>query len=245
VIARAAVEPHIRVDRVSFAYPDGQPALHEVSFTAAPGEKVALVGPNGSGKSTLLLHLNGILRPVAGSVAICGLPLNDATVKQIRGWVGLLFQDPDDQLFSPRVYDDIAFASRYLGLSEGEVRQRVLRALDLVGMMAYVDRVPYHLSLGEKKRIALATILTTDTRILLLDEPTAGLDPRGRRELIALLETFTETTMLISTHDMRLAARLCSRAIVLDAGAIVADGAAETILYDRQLMERHGLETPA
>ncbi len=237
-------ESHIEVNQLTFHYPDGQPALLDISFSVAPHEKIALVGANGSGKSTLLLHLNGILRAISGSISICNLLLSDKTIPQIRGCVGLLFQNPDDQLFSPSVYEDVAFAARYMGLSEAEVKERVMQALEMVGMQSYVDRVPYHLSIGEKKRIALATVLTMDTRILALDEPSAGLDPRARRELIHLLKSFTQQTMLISTHDMRLAAELCTRVIVLDAGAIVASGKVETILYNRDLMEQHGLETP-
>lgn len=235
---------HVEVNQLSFQYPDGQPALREVSFSIEPGEKVALVGANGSGKSTLLLHLNGILRAATGSISICDRPLSDKTIPQIRRWVGLLFQNPDDQLFSPRVYDDVAFAARYRGLPEPEIKERVISALEMVGMGAYADRIPYHLSLGEKKRIALATVLTMDTRILVLDEPSAGLDPRARRELIQMLKSFTQQTMIISTHDMRLAAELCSRVIVLDAGQVAATGAVGTVLYNRELMEKHGLETP-
>ncbi|MCB9450662.1 MAG: ABC transporter ATP-binding protein [Anaerolineaceae bacterium] len=236
--------PDIEVHNLTFHYPDGHPALRDVGFSIAPGQKVALVGANGSGKSTLLLLLNGVLRASAGTISICGLPLSDKTIPQIRAWVGLVFQNPDDQLFSPRVYDDVAFAARYMGLPEPAVQERVAHALEQVGMAAYADRVSYHLSVGEKKRIALATVLTMDTRILALDEPSAGLDPRARRDLMQRLKTFAQQTLFISTHDMRLAAELCSHAIVLNAGEIVANGPAETILYDRELMERHGLETP-
>jgi energy-coupling factor transporter ATP-binding protein EcfA2 len=236
--------PLVEVENLSFDYPDGRTALRNISFEIAPSERVALIGANGSGKSTLLLHLNGILRARSGSVALCGVPLSDSTIAEIRAWVGLLFQNPDDQLFSPRVYDDVAFAARYRGLSEREVHARVTRALAAAGMEGYESRLTYHLSVGEKKRIALATVLSMDTRILALDEPSAGLDPRARRALIGLLKTFSEQTMLISTHDMRLAAELCSRALVLSAGQIVAAGTCESILYDRNLMEQHGLEVP-
>ena len=234
---------HVEIKNLSFTYPDGQHALRNISFEIAPHEAVALVGANGSGKSTLLQHLNGILRATAGDIVICGVPLSDRSIAQIRAWVGLLFQNPDDQLFSPRVYEDVAFAPRYMDLPETDVSERVSRALAAVGMSGYGSRVSYHLSTGEKKRIALATVLSADTRILALDEPSAGLDPRARRGLINLLKTFSEQTLLISTHDMRLAAELCTRVIVLDAGQIAASGS-RNILYDRELMERHGLETP-
>ncbi len=236
--------PHIEVTHLTFQYPDGQPALNDISFSIAPYERAALVGANGSGKSTLLLHLNGILRAKSGSISICGLPLTDKSIPQIRAWIGLVFQNPDDQLFSPHVYDDVAFAARYRNLPEDEIKGRVLRALEAVGMQGYESRVSHHLSVGEKKRIALATVLTMETHILVLDEPSAGLDPRARRELIHLLKNFPQQTMIISTHDMRLAAELCQRAIVLDKGQIDADGPAQDILYDRELMENHGLETP-
>lgn len=234
----------VDVRGVSFRYPDGSAALHDISLSITPHEKIALVGANGSGKSTLLLHLNGILRATSGTIHVCGLPLNDKTVSQIRARVGLLFQNPDDQLFSTRVYEDVAFTARHMGLPESEVRARVAHALALVGMDSYAERMPYHLSIGEKKRIALATLLTHEIAVLALDEPSAGLDPRARRSLITLLQSFTQQTVILSTHDMRLAAALCTRAIVLDSGRIVADGPANRVLYDRDFMEAHGLETP-
>jgi cobalt/nickel transport system ATP-binding protein len=237
-------QPIIEVEALSFRYPDGTPALTDISFQVMPAERVALVGPNGGGKSTLLLHLNGVLRGQRGHIRIDALPLTEKTLGQIRGRVGLVFQNPDDQLFSPRVGQDVAFGPLYMGLPEAEVRGRVEAALAAVEMSGYADRISHHLSVGEKKRIAIATVLSMDARILVLDEPTAGLDPRARRNLIALLERLTDRTMLISTHDMRLAAALCTRAIVLDQGRIVAAGPTGAILTDRDLMERHGLESP-
>lgn len=234
----------VEIQHLTFGYPDGHTALKEVSLAVPARSRVALVGANGSGKSTLLLHLNGILRGKTGSVTICGTPLTDASIPQIRAWVGLLFQNPDDQLFSPRVYDDVAFAPRYAGLPPGEIDARVSRALALVGMSDYAARMSYHLSVGEKKRIALATLLSSDSRILALDEPSSGLDPRARRGLIDLLKTFSDKTLLVSTHDMRLAAELCDAVVVLDRGEVAASGDARTLLYDRPLMEAHGLETP-
>ncbi|MBN2305676.1 MAG: ABC transporter ATP-binding protein [Anaerolineae bacterium] len=234
----------IEIDDLSFSYPDGRQALDNVSLHVAQNEKVALVGPNGAGKSTLMLHLNGILRSSAGRIQVGGLALNDKNLGQIRAWLGLVFQNPDDQLFSPTVFQDVAFGPLHMGLPEAEVRARVDRALAAVGMDDFADRASFHLSVGEKKRIAIATVLSMDPQILVLDEPSAGLDPRSRRDLIGLLHDLDQQTMLISTHDMRLVADLCSRTVVLDGGRVVSDGPTAEILYDSDLMERHGLETP-
>lgn len=234
----------IQVEKLSFHYPDGTLALDQVSFSVAAGERVALVGPNGGGKSTLLLHLNGILRSSTGQIQIGDMSLDDHHIGQIRARVGLVFQNPDDQLFSPRVYQDVAFGPTHMGLSESEVRQRVENALHAVGMSDYANRISHHLSVGEKKRIALATVLSMNPQILVLDEPSAGLDPRARRQLIQLLQTFDQQTLLISTHDMRLAQELCTQALVIESGRIVARGACAAILNDQPLMKRYGLETP-
>lgn len=232
------------IDALSFRYPDGHLALDQISLHIEPNEKVALVGTNGSGKSTLMLHLNGILRGSTGRIVVGGLPLTDANLGQIRAWTGFVFQNPDDQLFSPRVYDDVAFGPLHMGHDEAEVSKRVASALMAVGMQDYAERASFHLSVGEKKRIAIATVLSMDPLALVLDEPSAGLDPRARRQLIDLLRGLDQQTMLISTHDMRFAYALCTRAIVLDHGRIVADGPCEAILTDSVLMERYGLETP-
>jgi cobalt transport protein ATP-binding subunit len=233
----------IEVEDLSFRYPDGRLALDHVSLSIAPNEKVALVGPNGSGKTTLLLHLNGILRGQAGKIVIAGLPLTDQQLGRIRAEVGFVFQNPDDQLFSPKVYQDVAFGPLHLGLPESEVRQRVEDALQAVEMGEYADRISHHLSTGEKKRIAIATVLSMNPAILVMDEPSAGLDLRGRRNLIHLLHKLEGQTMLISTHDMKLAYEVCSRVLVLDGGRVVAEGETNRLLCDRHLMEAHGLET--
>ncbi len=230
----------IRVRELRYAYPDGREALRGLTLTVARGEKVALVGPNGAGKSTFLLHLNGLLRG-EGVVEVLGMPVVEANFPRLRAQVGLVFQDPDDQLFSPTVFDDVAFGPLHMGLSAEEVRRRARQALEAVGMLHAAHRMPHHLSLGERKRVAIATVLAMRPELLLLDEPTAGLDPRARRSLIALLGTLPQT-ILVATHDMRLAAALCRRAVVMDEGRVVADGPADRLLTDAALMEAHGLE---
>lgn len=232
----------IEIEHLSFTYPDGRQALRDVSLIIRPGEKTALVGPNGAGKSTLMLHLNGTLRG-QGSVRVCGLDINARNLGRVRAAVGMVFQDADDQLFSPTVFEDVAFGPLYMGLPEAEVRRRVDEALAAVRMSDYRERVSHHLSVGEKKRIAIATVLAMQPEILALDEPTAGLDPRARRGLINLLRELPQT-MLVSTHDMRLVAELFPRMVIMDGGRIVADGPTDTLLNDAALLEAHGLEKP-
>ena len=232
----------IEVEHLTFQYPDGLQALSDVSLNITPGEKTALVGPNGAGKSTLILHLNGILTG-NGSVKVCGLQVNSDNLKRVRAQVGMVFQSPEDQLFSPTVYDDVAFGPLYQGLPEQEVHTRVDQALAAVAMSAYKERVSHHLSMGEKKRIAIATVLSMQPEVLVLDEPTAGLDPRSRRGLINLLRQLP-LTMLVSTHDMLMVRELFPRMVIMDQGRIVADGPTETLLEDAALLEVHGLERP-
>jgi cobalt/nickel transport system ATP-binding protein len=233
----------VDLEHVHFRYPDGFEALRGVDLHIGSGEKVALVGPNGAGKSTLMLQLNGTLRPAHGSVRVAGLPVTRETIRRVRAEVGLVFQDPDDQLFSPTVFDDVAFGPLHMGMAADEVHRRVERALAAVGMAAFAHRVPHRMSLGQRKRVALATVLSMSPSILVFDEPSAGLDPRGRRELITLLRGLDQTT-LVSTHDMRLVAEVFPRTVVVDDGQIVADGATDRILADSELLERHGLEAP-
>lgn len=230
----------IEVENLAFSYPDGHVALTGVTLSIAPGEKVALVGPNGAGKSTLMLHLNGILQG-RGCVQVCGLDVVKENFGKVRAAVGLVFQNPDDQLFSPTVFDDVAYGPIYQGLKAAEVQQRVEEALAAVHMRDYADRVSHHLSVGEKKRIAIATVLSMKPEILVLDEPSAGLDPRARRSLINLLRELPQT-MLVSTHDLPLARELFPRTVIMDHGAIVADGPTAHLLNDAALLEAHGLE---
>lgn len=232
----------IQINQLSFSYPDGRQALADVNLEINPGEKVAVVGPNGAGKSTLFLHLNGILRG-EGQVQVAGLDVDDKTLRTVRAKVGLVFQDPDDQLFSTSVFDDVAFGPLHMGLSSDEVHKRVTRALAAVGMTGHEELMPHHMSLGERKRIAIATVLAMDPEILVLDEPSAGLDPRARRNLIRLLRDLPQT-MMVSSHDMRLVWDLCPRTVILDGGRLAADGLTVDLLQNETLMEHHGLEIP-
>jgi cobalt/nickel transport system ATP-binding protein len=232
----------IEVEHLSFIYSDGHKALNNVSLNIEPGEKVALVGPNGAGKSTLILHLNGILIG-DGIVRVCGLEVVKENLGRVRSCVGLVFQSPEDQLFSPTVFDDVAFGPLYQGLPSTEVLARVDDALLAVHMEKYKRRVSHHLSMGEKKRIAIATVLSMQPEVLILDEPTGGLDPRSRRSLIRLLSELP-LTMLVSTHDMLLVREIFPRMIILDEGQVVADGATQVLMDDVTLLETHGLERP-
>lgn len=235
-------ESIVSIQNLSYSYPDGRQALSNISLEVGRGEKVAIVGPNGAGKSTLFLHLNGILRG-KGEVQVAGLKVDDSTVRDVRAKAGLVFQDPDDQLFSPTVFEDVAFGPLHMGYPVEEVRERVTRALATVDMTGHEEHMPHHLSLGERKRIAIATVLAMDPAILVLDEPSAGLDPRSRRNLIHFLQDLSET-LLVASHDMRLVWELCSRTVILDGGRIVADGPTAELLQNTVMMERHGLESP-
>jgi cobalt/nickel transport system ATP-binding protein len=238
--------PAITVEDLRFRYHDGTEALRGIHLRVEPGECVALLGPNGSGKSTLLLHLNGILPEKwngRSAVSILGKSVCPAQFPEIRRQVGLLFQDPDDQLFCPTVQEDVAFGPRQLGWDEARVAERVSLALAQVHLKGFERRATHHLSQGEKRRVCLAGVLACEPAVLVLDEPTSDLDPRGRREFKALLRQIP-ATKLIATHDLELAVELCSRAIILDDGRVVADGPTRTLLNDEELMLAHGLERP-
>ncbi len=254
--------PAVRVAGLFYNYPDGRAALRGVDLTVMSGECVALVGPNGAGKSTLLLHLNGLLPGKGGadpvhahagwaaakakaapSVWVDGLEVNPRNAPEVRRRVGLLFQDPDDQLFSTSVIDDVAFGPLNLGMSRAEARRVAAECLERVDLADAADRPPHHLSFGERKRACLAGVLACEPTVLVLDEPTANLDPRGRRRFLALIRSLP-ATKLIATHDLEMALELCNRTVLLDAGRVVANGLTRNVLGDPTLLEAHGLEMP-
>jgi cobalt/nickel transport system ATP-binding protein len=238
----------VDVQRLAFAYPDGRQALFGVDLRVEPGERVALLGPNGAGKTTLVLHLNGILGAAAGgagtgTVRIGGLDVARPHLAEVRRRVGLVFQDPDDQLFMPTVRDDVAFGPANAGLRGAELDARVLEALERVGMAEHADRPPHHLSFGQRRRVAVATVLAMRPQVLVLDEPSSNLDPASRRELADII-TGLDVTVLMVTHDLPYALQLCPRSVLLDGGRVVADGPTRDLLADADLMHAHRLELP-
>jgi cobalt/nickel transport system ATP-binding protein len=233
----------VEVKNLRHVYPDGTAALHDVSFRITHGESVAIIGANGAGKSTLLLHLNGYLVPTAGQIRIGDFPMNKATLPEIRRTVGMVFQDPDDQLFMPTVYDDVAFGPMNLGLPVTEIEQRVKDALERVGAGHLQEKAPYHLSGGEKKRVAIATVLSMSPDILVMDEPTSGLDPFARRQLMGLLRDFHHTKIFTS-HDLDMVLELCERTIILNQGEVKADGPTREIFQDEALLAQCRMEKP-
>jgi len=235
--------PVLDVSGLAFAYPDGHQALYGVDLHVHEGERVALLGPNGAGKTTLVLHLNGILRGGAGSVAVSGLPVTERHLAEVRRRVGIVFQDPDDQLFMGSVHDDVAFGPANLGLRGAALERRVEAALEQVGMAGFADRPPHHLSFGQRRRVAVATVLAMEPEILVLDEPSSNLDPASRRELAEILVSL-DVTVLMVTHDLPYAYELCPRAVVLSDGVVVADGSTYDVLTDDALMAAHRLELP-
>jgi len=234
--------PAVEIRDLHYAYPDGTVALRGVNLLVEEGESVGIVGPNGAGKSTLLLHLNGILTG-RGEIRIFGLPVEKKNLQEIRRRVGLVFQDPDDQLFSPTVYDDVAFGPMNMGLSRQEVAAAVDRALREVGLAGLEKRSAYHLSFGQKKRAAIATVLSMNPDLLVLDEPSSNLDPRARREFSELLQGM-RITKIVVTHDLPFVFENCERVVVMDGGKVVADGEVFSILSDEEILKAHGLELP-
>jgi len=235
--------PVLDLRSVAFAYPDGHQALFGVDLHVHRGERVAVLGPNGAGKTTLVLHLNGILVPGRGTVSVSGLPVVKDNLAEIRRRVGIVFQDPDDQLFMGSVRDDVAFGPRNLGLRGADLDRRVMAALEMVGMADFVDRPPHHLSFGQRRRVAVATVLVMEPEVIVLDEPSSNLDPASRRELADIL-TGLDVTLMMVTHDLPYALQLCPRAIVLSDGIVAAEGRTLDILTDDALMKTHRLELP-
>jgi cobalt/nickel transport system ATP-binding protein len=233
----------IQIDGLHYTYPDGHVALGGVDLNIAAGERVAILGPNGAGKTTLMLHLNGVLTATTGTVEIAGTPVSRKSLREIRRRVGLVFQDPDDQLFMPTVAQDVAFGPANFGVRGDELAARVREALDIVSLTEHADRSPAHLSGGQRRRAALATVLACEPEILVFDEPSANLDPVARRELAETLLKL-DATMLIVTHDLPYAAQLCDRAVIMDHGVVVADDAIGAVLSDAKLLAAHRLELP-
>ena len=235
-------EKVIEIRDLNYTYPDGTRALEEINLDVFEGESLGIIGPNGAGKSTLLLHLNGILRGNS-YLKILDLEIKDKNLPRIRSKVGLVFQDPDNQLFMPTVFDDVAFGPLNMGLARDRVEESVSEALKEVDMLDSIKRLSHHLSFGEKKRISIATVLSMKPEILVMDEPSSNLDPRHRRELITFLKDF-KATKLVATHDLDLVLEVCSRVILLDRGRIIAQGQALALLKDKYLLEAHNLELP-
>lgn len=235
--------PALLVEGLEYSYPDGHRALGGITLRIEPGERVAVLGPNGAGKTTLALHLNGVLSGGAGRVEVAGLAVRRRHLAEVRRRVGMVFQDPDDQLFMPTVAEDVAFGPRNFGVGEAEVAERVRQALEAVGMAEHAERSPMHLSFGQRRRAALATVLSCDPEILVLDEPSSNLEPVARRELAELLLSL-ERTMLMITHDLPFALQLCPRSVLVDDGVVVADGPTRDLLADAGLLAAHRLELP-
>jgi cobalt/nickel transport system ATP-binding protein len=234
------------IEDLAFAYPDGNQALFGVNLKVKRGERVALLGPNGAGKTTLILHLNGILSSGHGRVFVADKLIDTKDkdgLKQIRSKIGIVFQDPDDQLFMPTVGQDVAFGPYNMGARDSELDKIVNDALSLVGMLEYKDRPPHHLSFGQRRRVAVATVLAMKPEILVLDEPSSNLDPASRRELADILRSL-EITMIMVTHDLPYAYELCERSLILSGGVIAADGKTRELLMDVELLKKHRLEMP-
>ena len=239
-------EKSLEISGLAYAYPDGNQALFGVNLSINQGERVALLGPNGAGKTTLVLHLNGIIPTMQGQVRVAGEVVdskNAESIKSVRHKVGIVFQDPDDQLFMPTVGQDVAFGPYNAGLRGLELERAVNEALELVGMSKFIDRPPHHLSFGQRRRVAVATVLAMKPEILVMDEPSSNLDPAARRELAEII-TSLNITLLMVTHDLPFANELCQRAVILSAGVVAADDEISRVLSDKQLLTAHRLELP-
>ncbi len=234
---------YLKINKLSYTYPDGHKALKEISFSIEKGESVAILGPNGAGKTTLILHLNGILGKLTGEIEVDGLEYSTANIAKIRKTVGVVFQDPDDQLFMPTVLEDVMFGPKNFGYSNEESEKNAIEALKMVGMDNFQDRAPHHLSFGQKRKVAIATVLASKPKLLVLDEPASNLDPASRRDLIKILMNLNISIILV-THDLPMALEICDRSLVLNEGMIKEDSLTKNILKNEELMKENRLELP-
>ena len=234
---------YLKINKLSYTYPDGHKALKEISFSIEKGESVAILGPNGAGKTTLILHLNGILGKLTGEIEVDGLEYSTENIAKIRKTVGVVFQDPDDQLFMPTVLEDVMFGPKNFGYSNEESEKNAIAALKMVGMDNFQDRAPHHLSFGQKRKVAIATVLASKPKLLVLDEPASNLDPASRRDLIKILMNLNISIILV-THDLPMALEICDRSLVLNEGMIKEDSLTKNILKNEELMKENRLELP-
>tara|TARA_B100000287_G_scaffold87208_1_gene79822 strand:+ start:1434 stop:2180 length:747 start_codon:yes stop_codon:yes gene_type:complete len=234
---------YLKINKLSYTYPDGHKALKEISFSIEKGESVAILGPNGAGKTTLILHLNGILGKLTGEIEVDGLEYSTENIAKIRKTVGVVFQDPDDQLFMPTVLEDVMFGPKNFGYSNEESEKNAIEALKMVGMDNFQDRAPHHLSFGQKRKVAIATVLASKPKLLVLDEPASNLDPASRRDLIKILMNLNISIILV-THDLPMALEICDRSLVLNEGMIKEDSLTKNILKNEELMKENRLELP-
>ena len=234
---------YLKINKLSYTYPDGHKALKEISFSIEKGESVAILGPNGAGKTTLILHLNGILGKLTGEIEVDGLEYSAENIAKIRKTVGVVFQDPDDQLFMPTVLEDVMFGPKNFGYSDEESEKNAIEALKMVGMDNFQDRAPHHLSFGQKRKVAIATVLASKPKLLVLDEPASNLDPASRRDLIKILMNLNISIILV-THDLPMALEICDRSLVLNEGMIKEDSLTKNILKNEELMKENRLELP-
>ena len=234
---------YLKINNLSYSYPDGHEALIDISFSVQKGESIAILGPNGAGKTTLILHLNGILGNLSGEIEVAGLEYTNENIAKIRETVGVVFQDPDDQLFMPTVIEDVMFGPKNFGYSNEEAEKNAIEALKMVGMDNFQDRPPHHLSFGQKRKVAIATVLASKPRLLVLDEPASNLDPASRRDLIKILKNLNISIILV-THDLPMALGICERSLILNEGEIKEDSQTKTILKNEEIMKENRLELP-
>ena len=234
---------YLKINNLSYAYPDGHKALKGIDFSINQGESIAILGPNGAGKTTLILHLNGILGELKGEIEVDGLEYSSENIGKIRKTVGVVFQDPDDQLFMQTVIEDVMFGPKNFGYSNEESETNAVEALKMVGMENFQDRAPHHLSFGQKRKVAIATVLASKPKLLVLDEPASNLDPASRRDLIDILIKL-DISIILVTHDLPMALEICERSLVLNEGTIKEDSLTKDILQNKQLMKENRLELP-